>query len=228
MELGRLHAAGQILLVVMLLVVGAVLFSITTHLLGVSSLCLDQQAIWVGVFVAIWFAKNSIGEITFGTSRKYASQAFTGLLAGLGSSTLYILLAYSMQAYGMPTPYSPIVAGYVKQGFASFTLFMIFVVWFSAAIGEEWLFRGFIFNRLEFVFLGIRWNWLIASAIQASIFGFVHFSAGISSVVLATLLGFIFSITYLSTGRSLIAPTFAHGVTNSVIITTLVFKDIAG
>jgi membrane protease YdiL (CAAX protease family) len=89
-------------------------------------------------------------------------------------------------------------------------------IWVLAAFGEEWVYRGWLTNRLADLF-GRKWTgWLIAVVIANLVFGLAHLYQGPIGMVEAGVDGLLFAILYFATGRNLIAPMIAHGVQDSI------------
>jgi membrane protease YdiL (CAAX protease family) len=90
------------------------------------------------------------------------------------------------------------------------------LIWVLAAFGEEWVYRGWLTNRLADLF-GRKWTgWLIAVVIGNAAFGLAHLYQGPTGVVEAAVDGLLFALLYFITGRNLIAPMVAHGVQDSI------------
>ena len=85
-------------------------------------------------------------------------------------------------------------------------------IWVLAAFGEEWVYRGWLMNRLADLF-GRNWvGWSIAVVLANVVFGFEHLYQGPIGMIEAGVDGVLFAFLYFATGRNLIAPMIAHGV----------------
>jgi hypothetical protein len=89
-------------------------------------------------------------------------------------------------------------------------------IWILAAFGEEWVYRGWLTNRLADLFGRSWFGWLSAVAVASIVFGIGHLYQGPIGMIEAGLDGALFAVLYFATGRSLIAPIIAHGVQDSV------------
>ena len=83
------------------------------------------------------------------------------------------------------------------------------IVWTLAALGEELVFRGYLFNRLRDL-LGERAS-VVCAIIASLAFGLSHAYQGTSGIVDNILAGLVFAAVYSVTGENLVAPIIAHG-----------------
>lgn len=87
------------------------------------------------------------------------------------------------------------------------------LVWLSAALGEEIVFRGFLIGRLEFAFGGAsRIATSAAVILSTTLFAFAHAYQGPTGIVITGILGLVFAVLYVATGRNLWTNIVAHGV----------------
>jgi len=93
--------------------------------------------------------------------------------------------------------------------------------WALAAFGEEMTWRGYALPRIaQFCGSGVR-AWLVALLIVNLAFGLAHLYQGPSGVVQATVAGVLLGLLYIATGRNLLVPILAHGVSNSIDFTMM-------
>lgn len=93
--------------------------------------------------------------------------------------------------------------------------------WVLAAFGEEMFWRGYALSRVaQFSGGGLR-AWIIALVVVNVAFGFAHLYQGPSGVIQATVGGVLFGVFYIASGRNLIVPILAHGVSNSIDFTVM-------
>ena len=90
-----------------------------------------------------------------------------------------------------------------------------------AAIPEEVLYRGFLIERLQTVFAGIRGAPVLAVLVQALILGCIHFQWGIGGVVVTAIMGAIWGFAYLLCGRNLFIVITAHSVAHLALVAQL-------
>lgn len=90
------------------------------------------------------------------------------------------------------------------------------LIWVMAAFGEEWVYRGYLMNRLADLFGRQRAGWVAACVLSSVVFGLAHFYQGPTGMIEAGEDGLLFAIVYFATGRNLIAPMVAHGVQDTI------------
>mgnify|MGYP006165842575 CR=1 FL=1 len=76
------------------------------------------------------------------------------------------------------------------EGNTNLYLKWLFNMWLSAAIGEELLFRGFVFSQLQRVIGNKKYLIILFSAI---LFSLPHLYQGISGLIMTFLFGIIFA-----------------------------------
>lgn len=96
------------------------------------------------------------------------------------------------------------------KGNLELTLYQLGGVIIGAGFGEEYLFRGFLFQRLAMLFGGTKLGWGIACLIQAVLFGFAHAYQNPLGMLLTGSIGLTMALAFLATGRNLWAPIIAH------------------
>jgi hypothetical protein len=88
---------------------------------------------------------------------------------------------------------------------------MLVMIWVTAALCEEILFRGFILAMWKGAFgIGRRQD-LCGALFSALLFGLAHFYQGLSGMLLTTALGFLLALLYVRNGRELYINILAHG-----------------
>jgi membrane protease YdiL (CAAX protease family) len=88
--------------------------------------------------------------------------------------------------------------------------------WVLAAFGEEMVWRGYALPRVaQFCGTGTR-AWVIALVAVNAAFGLAHLYQGPSGMIQATVAGVLLGVLYLATGRNLVVPILAHGISNSI------------
>ena len=100
-------------------------------------------------------------------------------------------------------------------------VFVLLMVWTTAAFGEEMLFRGFVLNEMA----GLIGNseaarWLAAMA-TGVLFGVGHLHQGLAGVLLASASGCLFGAAYLLLKRNLWPVIIAHGLIDTVSMTSI-------
>ena len=98
---------------------------------------------------------------------------------------------------------------------------LLAIVWTTAAIGEELLFRGFVLTRLERVLGHGPAPTMAAVALQAAIFGAAHAYLGVRGVATAMLVGVVFGSWFALRGRNLAPLIIAHGLTDTISVVAI-------
>lgn len=96
-----------------------------------------------------------------------------------------------------------------------FTLWQLGGIIIGAGFGEEFLFRGFLFQRLALLFGGRKHGWAIACLLQAAFFGYMHAYQGPLGIVITGCMGLIFGLVFVAAGRNLWVTIFAHALYDS-------------
>ncbi len=140
------------------------------------------------------------------------------LIAGLGSIALGEIIRHA-------TGWPPLDVAYIRSSIEGDTLswivWMLLVVWGSAAFGEELLSRGFVMDRLWTAAGRGRAGLAVAALLQAAIFGALHAVQGPTGVVLTGFIGLVFAGIYFASGRNLWAPILAHGAADTISLTLI-------
>jgi membrane protease YdiL (CAAX protease family) len=98
------------------------------------------------------------------------------------------------------------------------------IIWITAAFLEEFMFRGYLMNRImDLQGKETKIAWAIALVGQAVIFGFVHSQQGPGGMFKVGIVGLVFGISYLVTGRNLWPLILAHGLIDSLDMVTHYF-----
>jgi len=97
----------------------------------------------------------------------------------------------------------------------------LFVVWTAAAVGEEMLFRGFLLDRLAHLLGGSNIAWYAAAVLQGVLFGLSHIYQGAVGMWLTGVMGVIFGLAFLLTGRRLLPLILAHGLIDTISLTRM-------
>jgi membrane protease YdiL (CAAX protease family) len=97
----------------------------------------------------------------------------------------------------------------------------VVTAWVSAAIGEELLFRGFVWSRVERLIGGGHAAPILALVVQALLFGAGHLYQGLTGVAVTTVVGLVMGGVYLAGRRNLVACILLHGLIDTVSLTVL-------
>lgn len=148
--------------------------------------------------------------------------ALTAVAANLGA----VFIGMGIQAF---TDWPPLDLTYIRASLQgdplAYAVWMLLVVWGSAAAGEELFARGFVMDRLATVFGGSGPALPAAVLVQALLFGLLHAIQGPTGVVITAFVGGVLAITYYASGRNLWAPIIAHGLMDTYGL-TLIFLGL--
>jgi len=114
-----------------------------------------------------------------------------------------------------------LVAGNVKWRMVSHAF-----TWTLFAFGEEFIFRGYLMNRIADIVGRTRNGWVVALALASAIFGLSHFIQGTMGVIENSIDGILLGALYLTCGRKLVVPI--HGVTDTVDFLLIFFPHYPG
>ena len=106
-----------------------------------------------------------------------------------------------------------------------FISYLITVVWFGAALGEELLMRGFLLNRLADFFGKSKLAWSIALFIHAIIFGILHAYQGLPGIIGTAVVALIFGVIYLVSNRRLFPVILVHAIINTISLVAYYISD---
>ncbi len=157
-----------------------------------------------------------------GWTRTLVLAVIAAVAANLGA----LALGMAIQA---TTDWPPLDLTYIRLSIegnaAAYLVWMVLVVWGSAAVGEELFARGFVMDRLTNLFGGSRIAIAAAVLAQALMFGLLHAIQGPTGVLITAFVGVILAITYYASGRNLWAPIIAHGLMDTYGL-TLIFLGL--
>jgi CAAX protease family protein len=88
--------------------------------------------------------------------------------------------------------------------------------WTLAAVGEEYVYRGYLMRRIAQAFGGSRRAWIVALVATSVVFAAGHLYQGVSGAVSAGCAGLVLGGAYLGSGRNLWVPILAHGANDTV------------
>jgi membrane protease YdiL (CAAX protease family) len=107
----------------------------------------------------------------------------------------------------------------VKADLPTF-LFWLAIAWSTAAVGEELLFRGFVWTRLERL-IGGPFAYIAALVLQAVLFGLGHAYQGMSGVLATSAVGFVLGLVRLAARRNLLPGMLLHAMIDTVSLTAV-------
>ena len=96
-------------------------------------------------------------------------------------------------------------------------IIQLVVIWLTAAFLEEFIFRGYLMNRLTDLLSGrIKFAWVFALVAQAVIFGIVHAYQSPVGMFKVGVIGLALGLSYLAIDRNLWPLIIAHGLIDSL------------
>ena len=78
------------------------------------------------------------------------------------------------------------------------------------------VYRGYLMNRVAGLLGRSQRAWIISLIAVHVGFGLAHAYQGVTGVIDESLMGFLYGVIYLRTGRSLAVPIVAHGIQDSI------------
>jgi len=111
----------------------------------------------------------------------------------------------------------------VIRGNSRLLMRYLIVVWIVAAFGEEFVFRGYLLNRiaqLQENSHAARWMGVVFSSI---LWTFVHFYQGVAGAMLIAVHGVVFGGLYVLAGRNLWVTIVVHGVYDTTALLLIFF-----
>ena len=113
-------------------------------------------------------------------------------------------------------------------GNVHFLLGSLALAWTLAALGEEFVYRGYLLTRIARVLGDTPRAWTGALIVTSILFGLGHGYQGASGMIAAGLGGLVFGLLYLATGRNLWMAVVAHGTMDTVGILLLFLGKYPG
>jgi membrane protease YdiL (CAAX protease family) len=172
--------------------------------------------------LVLWLRKSSWRE--FGL-KKPESWLKTILLAIGGLITIYFVVFVTMPLVthltGKPVDKSQFDA---LRGNVPALFIGLLVIWTLAAFGEELIFRGYLMNTLARTFRNKNMGWIFACFINSISFGIGHTYQGISGVILLGIVGLLYALFYLGSGRNLWVPILMHGLYDTSALLVIFFS----
>lgn len=153
--------------------------------------------------------------------------ALIGVTAGVGYQflSLYLVEPLTARLVGrLPdvSMFAPL------KGNVRLVLLYVAISWTLAGFGEEFVYRGYLLNRIAQLLGGARRAWLVGLCATTVVFGLGHAYQGASGVIDTALFGFLFGVLYVLAGRNLWVAVIAHGVADTTAFVLLFFGRYPG
>lgn len=171
------------------------------------------------ILATVFLRREGRGWPDIGFPKRLTWWRFIGYtLAALALTLLANALVVGplLNALNAPAADVTLLTDAIEGNTLNYVVFMVFIVWGSAAFGEELIARGFILDRFSKLF-GIS----VAVVAQAAIFALAHSYQGITGVVMIFVLALIFGAVYVRSGKNLLPVIVAHGIIDTVGITAI-------
>ncbi|MFL9843449.1 CPBP family intramembrane glutamic endopeptidase [Flavobacterium rhizosphaerae] len=171
------------------------------------------------VFVFTWLQNGSLRPLNF----KKLSLKDLGIII-ITYIALELVMDFAIQPlisflFNEPADYSTFA---VLEGNTPKYLKYLFYMWISAAIGEEVLYRGFIFAQLEKLIGNKKFVIILISAI---LFAIPHLYLGIAGVVSTFVFGLAFGLLY-ARYKNIWINIIVHGLIDTLFLTLAYFGEI--
>jgi membrane protease YdiL (CAAX protease family) len=132
----------------------------------------------------------------------------------------YVLEPLIVRLTGQPVDLSQFAS---LRGNVFFLVVLLAIVWTFAAFGEEFVYRGYLLNRVAELLGGERAAWALSLFFVSVLFGVGHLYQGVSGILINTAAGLVYGAVYLSAGRNLWPAIIAHGMYDTVGVALLFF-----
>jgi membrane protease YdiL (CAAX protease family) len=192
--------------------------------LGIIAIVLILAGVMVSPLVAgalilvwVWLSKTSWREVGIVRPGNWVATIVLAILFGVALKVL-------MKAVVMPYFGAPAVNSYAQDLVqpAAALEFIVYAI-FGAGIGEELVFRGWLFERLRKIMGAGAGPLILIVLISTALFGVAHWMGqGWFGVVQATVIGFVFGVLYAATGR-LIPLMIAHAAFDLTALAMIYF-----
>ena len=165
--------------------------------------------------VSLWLRGEGTRAVGLAFRSDWGRTALAGIGAGIGYQCFSLYVAEP--AIARLTGKLPDVSLFAPlAGNVHFLLISLAVAWTLAAVGEEFVYRGYLLTRIARGLGNTPRVWLGALAVTSILFGVGHRYQGASGMISAGLGGFAFGLLYLATGRNLWVAVIAHATMDTL------------
>ncbi|MGB2964526.1 MAG: CPBP family intramembrane glutamic endopeptidase [Anaerolineales bacterium] len=199
--------------------------------LGSDRISLGGELVLLGGLITYLGLILSLVFLWLGSRLRGASWSYFGLTKPKSwFRTIVKALGISLAVLGtVKLVINPIINNLPNAGFQDLSRFdylngdlpnliiMLVNIWITAAFLEEFLFRGYLMNRLmDLIGKQTKLAWVLAIVSQAVIFGLIHAYQSPVGMFKVGLIGLVFGVSYLVVGRNLWPLILAHGLIDSL------------
>lgn len=167
------------------------------------------------VWISLQLRREGWQTIGFSRPANFGRLVAVGVVIGIALElfAVFVTTPWISSWFGTEPDHSDLSA---IRGNLPLLLFFLALSWILAAFGEEICFRGFLMERLARLFGGNRSSWIISLLLASALFGWGHTEQGISGWIQEGLSGLWLGVLFLASGRNLVLPIVAHGVSNTL------------
>jgi hypothetical protein len=153
------------------------------------------------------------------------------VLLGFGAAIVVIVMMLVVSNIALNLPGAEVAEADMSrfnplEGNLPLLLTSVLLAWTAVAFGEEMMYRAFLINQLGILFQSAKLRWVLALIFSSVIFGIVHFYQGPLGILNTFIIGLLFGVIYLRSGRNLWVTIIAHGLVNTLTF-VLVFYGVA-
>lgn len=144
------------------------------------------------------------------------------VIAAAGIFAAVLLLSQYVKPFFMDFATPPDISHlFGIQGNLPNLILALVLVWITAAILQELVFRAFLINALDLLLGRNSWSPWVAVLISAVIVGLMHAWQGIGGILMTACIGLIFGIAYLLNGRRIPGIILAHGIIDTISLVSI-------
>lgn len=178
-------------------------------------------------WLSLWLRGAGWRSVGLRRPASWGRTLLLGIVVGAGYQffSLYVLEPLIVMPTGEPIDLSQFAP--VKGNLFLLSLWLL-LVWTLAAFGEEFVYRGYLMNRVAELGGGGGAAWAVSLVLVSVLFGVGHLYQGGSGVIDNVLAGLVYGALYLSSGLNLWAPIIAHGVYDTVALLLIYWGKYPG
>jgi membrane protease YdiL (CAAX protease family) len=208
---------SRLMILAELLLVAAVFVADQYHLILISK----TPYLLVLAALSLWLRKVRWRDIGFCLPANWLRLVLAGVALGIGMEALELFV--TQPALVALTGQQPDLTEPAKLA-ANWKIFLVALglTWTLGAFGEELVWRGWILNRFFDLLGSGRAAGIISLVIMSVGFGLAHAYQGVTGVTENVIAGLILGGAYLASGRNLIVPIVAHGMTDTIDFSLIV------
>lgn len=230
-KLGRTLRTNRVAQAAEILVIGLAGLAtiIVANSLAADRLFVRHAIIAVGnllMMLLIWLGLRLRGQscrefgVTFAVPRfRQVVVAVAQSLAVLAAAVFAVVVAAIVMANIVGIPEGADLSGHnYLRGNPAILVVSLLAVYLNASFGEEWIYRGFLMNRIAGFGAGSRSAWVIAVLLSSLAFGIAHSDWAVTGVVQMTFMGAALGCGYLAVKRNLWVNILAHAYLDTMLL----------